>query len=65
MAPRVSVLTRFDFILKKRVFTHKQGKYRKSDLLFDDITLAKFTLLSTLTSLYRGTGGQNVQNFAM
>ena len=65
MAPRVSVLTRFDFILKKRVFTHKQGKYRKSDLLFDDITLAKFTLLSTLTLLYRGTGGQNVQNFAM
>ena len=42
--------------------THKQGKYRKSDLWFDGITLAEFTLLSTLTLIYRGTGGQNVQN---
>ena len=65
MAPGVSVLTRFDFILKKRVFTHKQGKYRKSDIWFDGITLTEFTLLSTLTLIHRGTGGQNVQNFAM
>ena len=37
----------------------------KANLWFDGITLAKFTLLSTLTLLYRGTSGQNVQNFAM
>ena len=61
-APRVSVLTRFDLILKNASLTIKYGK---SDLWFDCITLAEFALLSTLTLIYRGTGDQNVQNFAM